>query len=148
MDAESLLADGETILLRDGRNSFTDRRVLMVNRNSFTEVPYEHISSIEFVKSFPIAPIVLCALVLIVGLYIWNSDTALIRQLGIDPDLWLTLVIVVAIILVGIGVVLTRRDLTLRTTSGYRYSLRLRDRDTVEKFLSQRGEEISRKWQK
>jgi len=148
MDAESLLADGETILLQDGRNSFTDRRVLMVGHNSFTEVPYEHISSIEFVKSFPIAPIILCALVLIVGLYIWNSDTALIRQLGIDSNLWLTLVIVVAIILVGIGVMLTRRDLTLRTTSGYRYSLRLRDRKTVEEFLAQRGEEITRKWQK
>ena len=148
MDAESLLADGEKILLQDGRNSFTDRRVLTVSRNSFTEVPYEHISSIEFVKNFPIAPIILCALVLIVGAYIWNSDTALIRQLGIDPNLWLTLVIVVAIILVGIGAVLTRRDLTLRTTSGHEYSLRLRDRKTVEEFLSKRGEEITRKWQK
>ena len=82
------------------------------------------------------------------GLFIWNSDTALIRQLGIDPNLLLTLVIVIAIILVGIGVVLTRRDLTLRTTSGYKYSLRLRDRKTVEEFLSKRGEEITRKWQK
>ena len=72
------------------------------------------------------------------------------RLLGrrIDPNLWLTLVIVVAIILVGIGAVLTRRDLTLRTTSGYKYSLRLRDRKTVEEFLSKRGEEITRKWQK
>ena len=135
MKAEDLLAPGEKILVQDGDNTFTDRRVLIVQRSKATVVSYEQISSVEYSRRIPLALIILGALVLVVGLLIWFAPPGIPRIEGTDSDLFLILVLVLAIVLIGMGLALVRRALVLRTTSGEAYYLRLRNEETVKEFL-------------
>jgi len=139
LKVEDLLAPGERVLIRDGDNSFTDRRLLIVQRDTVTAVPYEQISSAEYSRRTPWALIIVGALVLFAGLFLWLAPPGIPRIAGTNSDLFLILVLVFAIVLVGMGLALVRRALVLRTTSGEVYYLRIGDEKAVDEFLKTYG---------
>ena len=135
MKVEDLLAPGEKVLLNDGNSHFTDRRLYILARNSFVEIPYEHISSVEFERRIPFLPIGVGVIVLLVGLLEWISSPTFLKALGIDPTLTFVLIIISGIVLIGMGLALTRRALSIQLTSGKTYTVRVGDQRTVEEFL-------------
>ena len=139
MRAEDFLAPGERILIQDGDNSFTDRRLLIVRRNTVTAVPYEQISSAEYSRRIPLALIVVGALILIAGLFLWLAPPGIPRIAGTDSTLFLMLILVLVIVLIGMGLALVRRALVLRTTSGEVYYLRISDEKAIREFLQSYG---------
>lgn len=139
MKVEDFLAPGEKILIQDGDNSFTDRRLLIVRRSTVTAVPYEQISSAEYSRRIPLTMIILGGLVLVAGLLLWLAPPGIPRITGTDSDLFLILVLVFAIVLIGMGLALVRRALVIRTTSGEAYYLRIRDEKALKEFLQSYG---------
>jgi hypothetical protein len=139
MKAEEFLAPGEKVLIQDGDNSFTDRRLLIIRRNTVTAVPYEQISSAEYSRRIPLILIILGALVLVTGLFVWLAPPGIPRIAGTDSDLFLILVLIFAIVLIGIGLALVRRALVIRTTSGEAYYLRIKDERALREFLQSYG---------
>jgi hypothetical protein len=143
LKVEDFLAPGEKVLIQDGVNSFTDRRLLIVGSSKVTAVPYEQISSAEYSRRVPLTLIILGALVLVAGFFLWLAPPGIPRVAGTDSNLFLILVLVFAIVLIGMGLALVRRTLVIRTTSGEAYYLRIRDEKMLNEFLQSYGRPFS-----
>ncbi len=138
LNLEDLLVPGEKVLAEDGRAHFTDRRIIVLERNSFAVLPYDQISSMEFERKVPLAPIIAGVVVMMVGLFLWLSPQQL-RALNLDPTFTLTVIGVLAILLVGLGFALTRRGLTIWMTSGRSRYLRIKNEAAVGEFIRSTG---------
>ena len=89
----------------------------------------------------PLLPIVLGVVVLVAGLFLWG-EAYVQRSAVIQPDLFLALVLVFAVILIGVGLALTRRGLTFFMDSGKSRYLTLKEQTNAEELMRLLGDYI------
>lgn len=141
MRVEDYLASGESVIASDGGALFTDRRLFLFSGSSFEALPYAHVSHYDFERKVPLLPIVLGVVVLVAGLFLWG-EAYVQRSAVIQPDLFLALVLVFAVILIGVGLALTRRGLTFFMDSGKSRYLTLKEQTNAEELMRLLGDYI------
>ena len=129
MDPQDLLGDGERVVETERNLHLTDRKVLILRRRSYTAIPYEQISSIEYERSVLWALVALGLIFIGIGTYLDLSGTQLAST---DPTTAFLIFGVVGILCAALGFLLPFPSFIIRTTSGKSYPLRSRN----TKFLN------------
>ena len=136
MNIEDFLGEGETIVHTDRRLHFTDKKLVVFYGSSLEVYPYEHISWAEYERRISLLPIILGAIVLILGAVMWAVPQSLSEGFAVNLPLLSELLVVVGIAFVVIGFLSSRKALRFQLDSGGRpRAYRIRDQKAVEWFM-------------
>lgn len=130
MDVQDFLGEGEKVVETDGNVHLTDRKVLILERRSYTAIPYEQISSIEYERSILWGIVALGVAFVGIGAL---ADLSSTRLAGAGPTTEFLIFTIVGVLCYAIGFLLPLASFIVRTTSGKYYRLRTRN----SKFLSE-----------
>ena len=136
MNIEDFLEGGERVVYSDRRLHFTDKKLVVFYGSSLEVYPYEHISWAEYERRISLLPIILGAIVLIVGAVMWVVPHSLSVGFAINLPLLAELLVVVGVAFVVIGLLSSRKALRFQMDSGGRpRAYRIRDQKAVEWFI-------------
>jgi Na+/proline symporter len=136
LDVQDFLGEGEKVIQEDREVRLTDRKILILRRRSYTAIPYEQISSLEYERS------VLWGLVLLglifVGISVY-TDLSGIKLASTDPTTSFLIFTIFGIICAALGFFLPVPTFLVRTTSGWHYPIRTRNTEFLAALVKLSG---------